>query len=631
MAEEKKRGRKPKLPEDVKITKNEEKEKLVMSKEQLSFNDVQKKWSEIFAKRGARSFAEGGPINQGFFQAHISNPFLQNTRVKQVSSQPSDKSKEDIKGLIQAPQGNEQGLREVSALTYYQNYLYNQLVRLQRDVPEYKIYAMPTKKRDVSSYSKEDLDEADYVNCEIIDKNNLPLEFKTITTQVNLEGKCTYLVRKSWTKDVKIKDRKVNYLKLQKLPSDYVKITGFGSKQYYTISLNMMIFMMPGWDISFFPPYIGEIWEEMIKKGLIDKDKSGRLSIIPQNLKPLRNSHILEATKNSYAYWVKLDQEDAYTFGQDLAHANAFPETMGMFLDFKDLEDYRWLQSSLISKTVTSILTATIPVKKDSSAGVDATLISPNMIDLYDGIISERVSSTVLPLFAPFEDFELHTIPNQPENSNIIYNRLRDLIASTGNAALLPITDKPSIAMVKGAQALAAARAQYLTLQYKQFLTNVINEGFGLKNTYKITIWSDIYDKDRFKLMKELLLGGYVGLLQPVLSYFDYNITDYQSNCAYLEALGIEVVVKDGVEKEKTDSPEKKAVGRQPLNEDEVENDNTAASKDAGNNVTDIKTFASLTERFCINCNKELEEDENFLCAECFEEELLARASNVIP
>ena len=629
MAEEKKRGRKPKLPEDVKITKNEEKEKLVMSKSQVSFNDVQNKWNEIFVKRGARSFAES-PINSGFFQAYLNNPFLQNSRVKQVSSQPSDKTKDGIKALIQSPQGNEQGLRETSALTYYQNYLYNQLVRLQRDIPEYKIYALPTKKRNVSDYTKEDLDEADYVNCEIIDKNNLPLEFKTITTQVNIEGKCTYLVRKSWTKDVKIKDRKVNYLKLQKLPSDYVKITGFGSKQYYTVSLNMMIFMMPGWDISFFPPYIGEIWEEMKSNGLIDKDKNGRLSIIPQNLKPLRSSHILEATNNSYAYWVKLDQEDAYTFGQDLAHANAFPETMGMFLDFKDLEDYRWLQSSLISKTVTSILTASIPVKKDSSAGVDATLISPNMIDLYDGIISERVSSTVLPLFAPFEDFELHTIPNQPENSNIIYNRLRDLIASTGNAALLPITDKPSIAMVKGAQALAAARAHYLTLQYKQFLTNVINEGFGLKNTYKIIIWSDIYDKDRFKLMKEMLLGGYTGLLQPVLSYFDYNITDYQSNCAYLEALGVEVVIKDKIAEE-TSSQDKKSVGRQPLEEGEVENDNTAASKDAGNNVSDIKMFSSSEERVCIKCNKELEEDENFLCAECFEEELYSRASNVIP
>ena len=616
MAEGTKRGRKPGTKNAPKNDKNEEVKKINMTSSQLSFADVQKKWNEIFQKRQNHPFSGGNAAaRQASMAGFINNPFIQNERVRQSSSQAAEKSKEEIRKYIQQPQASEQGLREASMLTYYQNFLYNQLVRLQRDIPEYKIYAMPTKKTLISDYTQEDLYEADYVNYEIIEKNNLPLEFKTIATQVNIEGKCTYLVRKSWTKDKNIKNREVNFLKLQKLPSDYVKITGFGSKQYYTISLNLMLLMMPGWDISFFPPYIKEIWEEMIGLGIIKEDENGKTTLIPQNLRPLRSNHIMEIADNSYAYWVKLDQDDAYTFAQDLAHPNAFPETMGMFLDFKDLEDYRWLQSSIMAKSVTSLLTATIPVKKDSSAGVDATLISPDMVDLYDGVISERVSSTVLPVFAPFEDFKLHSIPNQPENSNIIYNRLRDLIASTGNAALLPITDKPSIAMVKGAQLLAASRAHYLTLQFKQFLTNVINEGFNLKNTYKITIWSDIYDKDRFKLMKELLLAGYKGFLQPVLSYFDYSITDYKSNCAYLDALGVDIVIRNKTEEE---IEEKRSVGKPPLDDSEVENDNTAASKDAGTNVSDIKNFSEKL-RYCCNCGAELKDWEAYICESCSE------------
>lgn len=627
MAEEKKRGRKPGTPNTKKNDKNEEAEKITMANTSYTFMDVQNKWNEVFKKRGPKAFLSGTPtMPGGYFSAVLNNPFLQNERVRQVTSQATDKSKEDIKTYIQSPTAAEQGLREVSILTYYQNYLYNQLVRMQRDIPEYKIYALPTKKRMAEDFKKYDLDEIDYVNTEIIEKNNLPLEFKTITTQVNIEGKCTYLVRKSWTPDTQIKNREVNYLKLQKLPSDYVKITGFGSKQYYTVSLNMILLMRPGWNVSFFPPYIREIWEEMIGAGIIKQDGQGNNFLDPKNLRPLRQSHILEIADNSYAYWVKLDQDDAYTFAQDLAHPNAFPETMGMFLDFKDLEDYRWLQSSLMAKTVSSLLTASIPVRKESSAGVDATLISPDMVDLYDGIINERVSSTVLPVFAPFEDFKLHTIPNQPENSNIIYNRLRDLIASTGNAALLPITEKPTVAMVKSAQLLAASRANYLTLQYKQFLTNIINDGFGLKNTYKITIWSDIYDKDRFKLMKELLLAGYTGLLQPVLSYFDYSISDYKANCAYLDALGVEVVVRDNKETTEETNP----VGRPAMDDADIENDNTALSKDAGNNVSDIKGFA-LKENKCIRCGNDLEEGQNFLCDECFEEELFSRTSETPP
>jgi hypothetical protein len=49
---------------------------------------------------------------------------------------------------------------------------------------------------------------------------------------------------------------------------------------------------------------------------------------------------------------------------------------------------------------------------------------------------------------------------------DIIYSRIRDLIATSGNSALLPITDKPSIASVKAAQSLQASKNDYLTRQF---------------------------------------------------------------------------------------------------------------------------------------------------------------------
>jgi hypothetical protein len=49
---------------------------------------------------------------------------------------------------------------------------------------------------------------------------------------------------------------------------------------------------------------------------------------------------------------------------------------------------------------------------------------------------------------------------------DIIYNRIRDLIATSGNSSLLPITDKPSIASVKAAEALQASKNDYLTRQF---------------------------------------------------------------------------------------------------------------------------------------------------------------------
>ena len=46
---------------------------------------------------------------------------------------------------------------------------------------------------------------------------------------------------------------------------------------------------------------------------------------------------------------------------------------------------------------------------------------------------------------------------------DIIYDRTRDLIATSGNSALMTITDKPSIASVKAAEAMQASKNDYLT------------------------------------------------------------------------------------------------------------------------------------------------------------------------
>ena len=162
-------------------------------------------------------------------------------------------------------------------------------------------------------------------------------------------------------------------------------------------------------------------------------------------------------------YWVRLPQDLCYTFYFDGAHPNAFPDTIGLFDDLTDLDDYKWLQASLLSKGVNSVLTAEVPITKDAKARSDATVITPDTILGYQDFFESNISGNILGFFAPFNDFELHTLENQPEAMDIIYDRTRDLIATSGNSALMSITDKPSIASVKAAQYIQAARIDYLT------------------------------------------------------------------------------------------------------------------------------------------------------------------------
>ena len=583
----KKRGRPPKTKE----TNNEKVEQIKMvsaSDNKHTMEDIQNKWFNVLSKYGSELDIKTVKTAYDKTTA-LQNPFLQNARIKQVSSRAVNKEKKDIQAALQNPVNNEQSLREISMNLYYTHYVYNNLLRLNREIPQYYWYITP-QYVDREQMKKDNFkEEVKFVN-KIVEKFNPSLTFKTINMQVQLEGKTTYLVRKSYEKK-----KKVNFFLLQKLNSDEVKLTGFGSKQTYITSFNMMLFLNPMYDVSQYPPYIQEIWEDMQEKGMIQQDdKNGKLKFIPQ--KPLHSSHILEYVDGSYFYWVQLHQDDCFTFGQDLATPVCFPETAGLFLDMKELADYRWLMGNLMAKSVTTILTGEVPLQHDAKAGSDATIVSPDLIAFYDTIFNQTVSNNVMTYFAPFKNFELHNIDNQPDNMNIVYSRLRDLIATSGNSALMSITDKPSIAMTKASQAIAASRARYLTLQFEQFLNNVVNNQFELEHQYKITIWGDIFNSDELKIAKELLQNGVRSLLPKVLSSVNLTVEDHRCVCDYLDELGIEVYYRyenqiNNTKEKIQENTEEKKVGKPKMEVEDIENDSTAASVDAGTNVSDIKEF----------------------------------------
>ena len=588
MADEVKRGR-PKKKEAV--LPNEEKENIVMSKkaeatsllenevgavravpDRVTTQDIQARWHSVFKNYSSLGF---DTIYQkwGQYSNSLSNPFLQNQRVKQILSNGKKLTKEELKTVVSDPEHSEESLRSVSMALYYTNFIYQTLVQLNRHTPKYNYYATPLYIKEGDS-SKKDLANDSMMVDKILKKFNPQLTFKTIATQVYAEGKCSYLVRTSYS------NKDVDFLLLQKLNSDKVKITGFGSKQQFIVSFNMAIFLDPAYSVEQYPEFIRKTWEEMMSIGIVVEDKRGRRKINPKAEIPM--GHILESNGTSYMYWVKLPQDLCYTFYSDGAHPNAFPDTIGLFTDLNDLDDYRWLQGNLLSKGVNSVLTAEVPLVRDPKAGSDATAISPDTILGYSDYFMNNISANIFPFFAPFEEFDLHTLENQPESMDIIYSRIRDLIATSGNSALLPITDKPSIASVKAAEALQASKNDYLTKQFEQFLNNVINENYNLKYNWRIVLHSDIfYWRDDSKMIKELVLQGATGLLPRLLSYYDQTLEDYKGSTIYLNALDIKLDTKD--------YKETNPVGRPKLEDDEIINDNTGISNDMGNNVSEIK------------------------------------------
>ena len=199
---------------------------------------------------------------------------------------------------------------------------------------------------------------------------------------------------------------------------------------------------------------------------------------------------------------------------------------------------------------------------------------------------------------------------------DIIYDRTRDLVATSGNAALMSITDKPSIASVKAQQLIQAARVDYLTRQYESFLNEMLENNFGLKYKWEVHLWGDIFNiREDIKILREQVVSGLEGFLPKLLSANDMSIEDYVASQNYLKAYDIKVIKVNDTEmtekaqkqaldvaktkttttttKSSSESDIKNSVGRPKLSDSEIENDNTAASADAGTNVSDIKEFSN--------------------------------------
>lgn len=415
MAEEKRGRGRPKKEKDEKVLEVNEKTKQITMSEKanvpvpvmnsnmnsnatsirnqmITLDAVQQRWKSMFSKYGSLGFESITNAWNNSYSA-LNNPFIQNARVKQINNAARKLSKEELQLAMSNPENSENMLCSVSMHLYYTNYIYYNWIQLNRNTPKYNWYAIPQyiESKDMNSDSfKKESQKVD----RIVKNFNPALTFKTIATQVALQGKCSYLPRLSYD------NKDVDFFVMQKLNNDMVKITGFGSKQQFVTSFNMMIFLQPAYHIEQYPEFIQNTWKEMIEGEIITTDKKGRKKFNPKAQIP--NNHMLEYDGDSYMYWVKLPQDLCWTFYADGAHPMAFPDTIGLFSDLNDLGDYKWLQANLLSKGINSVLTAEVPIVKDPKPGSDATVISPDTILGYQDFFASNISANIFPFFAPF-------------------------------------------------------------------------------------------------------------------------------------------------------------------------------------------------------------------------------------
>lgn len=586
--EKKKRGRPPKKKPVVDV--NEQKESVRMSdKKPVSIGDVGNRMKQIFGKMYANNVpftSFQSAINKKPFEysnMFMNNPYIQNQRIKQINSPINLASKKDIQAALAHPGDNEDRIRSSSMALYYNNYVYQNLVKLNRDIPQYFHYSIPVGVDEKTLKSEEFKKEKQFVD-KFLQVFDIPEAFKNISLQVAREGKCSYLFRDSHDTKKQI----VDFALLQKLPSEYIKYTAFGSESPLITSFNFMYFINPMHSINDYPAWFKTIWDQLQETGIVNitKDDGYKINpaIHPGDKIP---GYIFENIAGTYYLYVELPQDLCWVFGTDFADPFAIPDYAGLFADLTELEAYKVLQSQTLVTNITNVLTAEVPVEKDATAQSDAAILSPEVIMGLEYDCSSALSQNILPFFAPLQNFKMHSVEHIPQATSIVLDVTRNVMSTAGVSGLINTNDKPSIAMIKGEQQLHESRSEYLTLQYQKFINLVLNRYLDLKYEYKVIIWGGIYTyRDEVKLLKEMIQNGNIGMLPRLLSAFRMTLEDYVTQHQYAKTFKIfDEPESDNKKTTQTKNP----VGRPPIDEGDLEEDSTAASKEGGANVSENK------------------------------------------
>lgn len=627
--EKKKVGRPRKTPRSNEEEYNETSvEKLEMAKKDkstggignssniITIDDLSSKWAHLFPqvltlndamfKRSKKDTGSAPTIRKW----NELNPFLQTDRIKKLSSTPSQYSKAELHKFLDDPGSYEKQLRSASWSSSIHQQIYYNILRRACDIPCYNYYVVPDLLEKTSEYKSESFKNEDRLVNEWFEVFNVPTSLKTIALQVKREGKQSYILRNKI--EGTGKQRRVDFAVLEKLPTDWIKITGIGQLGF-TVSFNFMYFMHDGNNPAYFGKYIEDVWNEMINKGVVTQESKGKpMAFNVDNAMKFSYSYNQEkmdimiesmydnmtGKSKNYMFWVKLPFDICYTFCSDMSHSWVCPDTIATLEKLQELTDYGKLAGLIASTPLTAILTGEAEYVEGARAGKTETKISPEVLKGLQDTFNAVTSTNVEAFFYPLKNVKLQQLATDVNSSEIISAATENFVEVSGEGGLTITTDKPNISQIKTAQLLAASQQRYVTLQFERVLNYIIQHKLGLQHKWSVKIWGDIFSLEgEKKYLKEIVANGNIALLPKLMSAEGLSIRDTKALAEYIKSLDFYkdfqtyTMEKSNELKDKGDetqgTQEKKSVGRPGLSDDEVENDATGASKEAGTNTVD--------------------------------------------
>lgn len=465
-------------------------------------------------------------INAGRYG--MANPYIQNRRVKQISSLPVNFTKDKVGDMLTAPYDSEQPLRQVSHILEYTAYPLFHIRKTYQNLLTYHSYVMPRM------VSGEDTKKDDFLReWKLTEK--LREEFKPkenahqIVGQVGVEGKVFYYPRYSVDKS----HNKVNYAFMQQLPSDWTKITGYNNVSKYTVAFNMMYFLQPGCVPEqfgeLFLPYLYDFGSVVQKpegtgtsvvfaqKTRIDMQKFQRI----QAMGDMPGTPDVYYQNGRWYYWVYLPVDSVFPFEADDVSRTAISPFAGLFLNMIQLAQMEQIQLELIQNPLVSILHGEIPYRDDKAASSEDQYKLSNAGRLlfeaiwYDMMQANNTSGIGL-YAAPFENMKLESLSEAPSAMDIVKQGYSDTMSQAGMGAIIPLGDDPKAGT---AQISLQIESKFMQTVYRDFerMMNAIIKKLNLKYDWKFVMFGDVAEDE--KTLERCMKGMEHGILPDTILY----------------------------------------------------------------------------------------------------------------
>lgn len=579
----------------------------------VTLKSAENGWKKVFDAYGGASLL-GNPFALNIGGLYKNDPYLMNQRLKSLKTRPVFLTRDEIEQALLSPEYSEYPLRAATQSMLYMTYPLYRLQMLYEGILTYHSYIHP------KYVSRKDMGKPRFKNEEkFIDmwlkKLNPKYQFRRITGQVLAEGKKVYYLRQNYEKESK---PEVDYVYFQELPTDWCKIIKHSSDSYNVVAFDFTYFWQAGAQLGAFPPIFTKLYTEAFEplvgefEGTRYVDVS-RVADLPYEVVAEYNSEELR-----WFYWIELPANKCFMFSFTEIHDLMIPPFVPLLLQSQDLSSYSLLQQQLLTVPLYSVIMGEIPFAEHNKSGshLDDFAMSPDAVDTFEGKVNMNLPAGTQYAATPTKNNKMFNFPEIP-NANSIYTKgLQDLINTSGASSLLTTTEKPSVAQVNAGKIIETRFIDRIYDQYMWAVNIILRDMYDrddLTFEWEFKIFGDSFsDENKRNTIEKSLTLGQVQYIPEYLAYTDTTLLDAVTDIDWVEESGVYDKFKPLVNtytlsnnsktaKIKSDV-ESQGPGRPAKAENEIDNENTAASVESGTNTAENRY--SLAK--CIVCERDI-------------------------